>query len=145
MCLMSCSFFFNDTATTEIYTYGHTLSLHDALPICCGTISASRHGLGCRFDAPVNGVTDGAARAAYCSCRRAGSRPRRRWGIPMMYNRGTGRQPARLAIQAAALFAAGSMLVPAVHAQSRSAPEAVEPGAKEIGRAACRERVGQHV
>src|SRR3989449_5078281 len=31
MCLMYCSifFFFNDTATTEIYT----LSLHDALPI----------------------------------------------------------------------------------------------------------------
>src|SRR3546814_4440530 len=28
-----CSFFFNDTATTEIYTYRHTLSLHDALPI----------------------------------------------------------------------------------------------------------------
>src|SRR3546814_20715031 len=26
-------FFFNDTANTEIYTYGHTLSLHDALPI----------------------------------------------------------------------------------------------------------------
>src|SRR3546814_17224076 len=25
--------FFNVTATTEIYTYGHTLSLHDALPI----------------------------------------------------------------------------------------------------------------
>src|SRR3546814_15680720 len=31
----SChSFFcFNDTATTQIYTYLHTLSLHDALPI----------------------------------------------------------------------------------------------------------------
>src|SRR3546814_14966321 len=30
----NCSFvFFNDTATTEIYTYRHTLSLHDALPI----------------------------------------------------------------------------------------------------------------
>src|SRR5438034_6487464 len=28
-----CSFFFNDTATTEIYT----LSLHDALPIFTGT------------------------------------------------------------------------------------------------------------
>src|SRR3546814_12543957 len=28
--------FFNDTATTEIYTYGHTLSLHDALPISQG-------------------------------------------------------------------------------------------------------------
>src|SRR3546814_1445709 len=26
-------FFFNYTATTEIYTYSHTLSLHDALPI----------------------------------------------------------------------------------------------------------------
>src|SRR3546814_6616455 len=26
-------FFFNDTANTEIYTFGHTLSLHDALPI----------------------------------------------------------------------------------------------------------------
>src|SRR3546814_5278836 len=29
-------FFFNDTSTTEIYTYLHTLSLHDALPICHG-------------------------------------------------------------------------------------------------------------
>src|SRR2546430_5258424 len=28
-------FFFNDTATTEIYT----LSLHDALPICAGNVS----------------------------------------------------------------------------------------------------------
>src|SRR3712207_8138781 len=42
---VSCFFFFNDTATTEIYT----LSLHDALPIwitsvawmstCCGMVS----------------------------------------------------------------------------------------------------------
>src|SRR3546814_15264121 len=31
--VVSRVFFFNDTATTEIYTYGHTLSLHDALPI----------------------------------------------------------------------------------------------------------------
>src|SRR5258708_25042882 len=30
-------FFFNDTATTEIYT----LSLHDALPICCAAIPAA--------------------------------------------------------------------------------------------------------
>src|SRR3546814_16734113 len=29
-----CCFCFNDAATTEIYTYLHTLSLHDALPIC---------------------------------------------------------------------------------------------------------------
>src|SRR3546814_10503552 len=32
MFLSTVVFFFNDTATTEIYTYGHTLSLHDALP-----------------------------------------------------------------------------------------------------------------
>src|SRR3546814_12387642 len=31
--LITFFFFFNDTATTEIYTYCHTLSLHDALPI----------------------------------------------------------------------------------------------------------------
>ena len=30
-------FFFNDTATTEIYT----LSLHDALPICCNNLFPS--------------------------------------------------------------------------------------------------------
>src|SRR3546814_18199270 len=36
LCLMritSVFFFFNDTATTEIYTDCHTLALHDALPI----------------------------------------------------------------------------------------------------------------
>src|SRR3546814_449012 len=32
--------FFNDTATTEIYTYGHTLSLHDALPILSAVTDA---------------------------------------------------------------------------------------------------------
>src|SRR3546814_7467060 len=38
-------FCFNETATTEIYTYGHTLSLHDALPICglTGTVVAATH------------------------------------------------------------------------------------------------------
>src|SRR3546814_20019819 len=35
-------FFFNDTATTEIYTYGHTLSLHDALPIFAPADAAPR-------------------------------------------------------------------------------------------------------
>src|SRR3546814_13356761 len=34
LCMFVCSVLFvNDTATTEIYTYLHTLSLHDALPI----------------------------------------------------------------------------------------------------------------
>src|SRR3712207_8083355 len=41
MChVMLCFFFFNDTATTEIYT----LSLHDALPIslaACGNVGSS--------------------------------------------------------------------------------------------------------
>src|SRR3546814_14125616 len=32
--LFSFVFFFNVTATTDIYTYSHTLSLHYALPIC---------------------------------------------------------------------------------------------------------------
>src|SRR2546430_4202274 len=36
---MSFFFFFNDTATTEIYT----LSLHDALPICLDRRARRRH------------------------------------------------------------------------------------------------------
>src|SRR3546814_14421637 len=42
------SVFFNDTSTTEIYTYLHTLSLHDALPIsvlqplCCRPLAFGR-------------------------------------------------------------------------------------------------------
>src|SRR3546814_21130356 len=40
-------FCFNETATTEIYTYLHTLSLHDALPISGvgGSAGAGRCGL----------------------------------------------------------------------------------------------------
>src|SRR5687768_18562745 len=41
VCIFPFSFFFNDTATTEIYT----LSLHDALPIYRCTLGArQRHG-----------------------------------------------------------------------------------------------------
>src|SRR3546814_1788173 len=40
---MRSSFFFNDTATTEIYTYCHTLSLHDALPISSDYFAAARN------------------------------------------------------------------------------------------------------
>src|SRR3546814_17764934 len=32
--LLDALFLCNDPATTEMYTYWHTLSLHDALPIC---------------------------------------------------------------------------------------------------------------
>src|SRR3546814_12926707 len=41
------SFFFNDPATTETYTHAHTLSLHDAYPICPRSGEAepgNRHG-----------------------------------------------------------------------------------------------------
>src|SRR6187397_3672212 len=35
MVSLALFFFFNDPATTEIYTVYNTLSLHDALPISC--------------------------------------------------------------------------------------------------------------
>src|SRR5213082_4265199 len=38
-------FFFNDTATTEIYTESDTLSLHDALPISAYDRDATVHRL----------------------------------------------------------------------------------------------------
>src|SRR3546814_15856268 len=47
-------FFLNDTATTEIYTYGHTLSLHDALPICAWNASGPKSRL-----TPVRGRQPG--------------------------------------------------------------------------------------
>src|SRR3546814_10395112 len=39
-------FFFNDTATTEIYTYLHTLSLHDARPIYLSALCRTRRHTG---------------------------------------------------------------------------------------------------
>src|SRR5216684_9191618 len=67
-------FFFNDTATTEIYT----LSLHDALPIlrnagdvvCCGSCPT-----GCRIDAKQATHVSELPRAAAAGARvRAGAR-----------------------------------------------------------------------
>src|SRR3546814_14198045 len=43
--VIAFSFFFNDTATTEIYTYLHTLSLHDALPISAGRAGGEAAGI----------------------------------------------------------------------------------------------------
>src|SRR5256885_7124514 len=45
-------FFFNDTATTEIYT----LSLHDALPISARRLSAANPLVGSLTGAPVSAV-----------------------------------------------------------------------------------------
>src|SRR5213079_3733183 len=48
--ILQCLFFFNATATPEIYTTTDTLSLHDALPICTahGGGSGARRAAGCR-------------------------------------------------------------------------------------------------
>src|SRR3546814_19171528 len=46
--LLVVVFFFNDTATTEIYTYRHTLSLHDALPIASQASSSRRAAAMCK-------------------------------------------------------------------------------------------------
>src|SRR3712207_7955911 len=60
-CVIGCVFFFNDTATTEIYT----LSLHDALPI-------SRSPTRCA------GAASRCSTCASCSRRRSRFRPRAR-------------------------------------------------------------------
>src|SRR2546426_9143346 len=66
---MSFLFFFNDTATTEIYT----LSLHDALPICRPNCSQQRLG-GARL------VCCGFARAGHPrDVREQSPRAARRW------------------------------------------------------------------
>src|SRR3546814_8068267 len=54
MVLLYHVFFLNDTATTEIYTYRHTLSLHAALPI----YSPRRHEVECRPRNRYHSVVD---------------------------------------------------------------------------------------
>src|SRR3546814_7173466 len=61
---MAPVFFFNDTASPEIYTYGHTLSLHDALPISVARSQAAACG---QFAA----VAGAGARARRQAARRA--------------------------------------------------------------------------
>src|SRR5256885_2683387 len=56
---VSYFFFFNDTATTEIYT----LSLHDALPISFAAIAGTAYGAQ-PPDVGVSGVTTGLAGTA---------------------------------------------------------------------------------
>src|ERR1043166_7366150 len=73
-------FFFNDTATTEIYT----LSLHDALPISCASDPELRprcSRCSCRRGAPDNGGSQAdpaeRSRGPGCAGRRRGRRRRR--------------------------------------------------------------------
>src|SRR3546814_14516779 len=53
--------FFNETATTQIYTYLHTLSLHDALPICLRRTLNPGVPLPAPVSAPRTPDTEGAA------------------------------------------------------------------------------------
>src|SRR2546427_5469790 len=64
--LVSSFFFFNDTATTEIYT----LSLHDALPISVSPRRARGRRNGCRLGFLSPGGHCG-RRSALCGCRLA--------------------------------------------------------------------------
>src|SRR3712207_7918362 len=69
-------FFFNDTATTEIYT----LSLHDALPICRPACRSSSCGAACRPGGRSAWSWDAATSSASRwprSCCRAGRAPTR--------------------------------------------------------------------
>src|SRR5947208_10468046 len=50
-----CFFFFNDTATTEIYT----LSLHDALPISQSGSTADNFGMTATYDGAGNLIAGG--------------------------------------------------------------------------------------
>src|SRR3546814_8870974 len=74
-----CDIFFgNDTATTEIYTYLHTLSLHVARPIygCAGRCRRSRRDGRCRQGCGRHGRGRGQRRRQ--RRRRHGERRRRR-------------------------------------------------------------------
>src|SRR3712207_7172086 len=64
-------FFFNDTATTEIYT----LSLHDALPICCERLLQRQPDVDARrARAPRSSARDAADRRARGHGRRSEER-----------------------------------------------------------------------
>src|SRR2546426_8814291 len=69
---LSLLFFFNDTATTEIYT----LSLHDALPICPRGPTASRRGASAHTGARDRRRTGRVNTRSSRSARRRGSPPR---------------------------------------------------------------------
>src|SRR3546814_11396984 len=119
--LVSCLFFFfNDTATTEIYTYGHTLSLHDALPICREVDDAAHQALGYCFH-PVGAALRGLLRRAGCRSGRSDIVAFAAWTSCASSRRhqGAGTTDARVACDACA-------------------------GSGKIGRASCRERVCQY-
>src|SRR3546814_16160814 len=119
-------FLFNDTATTEIYTYLHTLSLHDALPIYSCRSKGSFEMFEKTLGMP-SGATSTRPRISASSA----------VGVSLMID-------AILRSTASAMRADVSMCSTA---QSRSIyPACCSPELRsEIGRASCRERVCQEV
>src|SRR3546814_14975099 len=124
---------FNDTATTEIYTYEHTLSLHDALPIFWPIGNPLAKGTPQRVDNEI-GVGRPLERAVHIRCERFRSLDD---GSPVIIG------PV---IQNNALARKGRV-------EEFTAKDAGEPLGdfigdavlvQEIGRASCRERVGQY-
>src|SRR3712207_3539388 len=71
--IVICSFFFfNDTATTEIYT----LSLHDALPICALVIEVGYKGMGGKWRLVLLGGIERQCPHEHVAQRRVGHRLR---------------------------------------------------------------------
>src|SRR3546814_5405918 len=68
-------FFFNATATTEIYTYVHTLSLHDALPISSARLR--------RAEALAGSAKAALAPSVGIDASVSGARPTTQNGIPV--------------------------------------------------------------
>src|SRR5213075_3142019 len=85
--------FFNDTATTEIYTTRHTLSLHDALPISSEGVPVELNILGhgelegecrqaCRSEEHTSELQSRLVISYAVFCLKKKQRPRRRHSPP---------------------------------------------------------------
>src|SRR3546814_20880708 len=131
-------FFVIDSGTTEIYTYLHTLSLHDSLPICLAGLeglamiavllpAAARHDLGFALTGKGGQVLDDLERA-----------------LDKLEAYRAEKKKLSLAWSDAAIAAAE---VETWKSQWRAAADKIWPfGAlAQIGRASCRERVCQYV
>src|SRR3546814_17330873 len=87
--MLLCCCFVNDTATTEIYSYGHTLSLHDALPIssasrptpCLGCLSTPSPGAPLRGRDARRGARRWACAPPSICCKRATAAKRKKKAI----------------------------------------------------------------
>src|SRR3546814_1780432 len=83
--MLFVSFFVKDTATTEIYTYRHTLSLHDALPISRSRAGCSWRSIPIEIDRPsvitATGSASGSTRARAGTVTRFMPKPSEPWMV----------------------------------------------------------------